>query len=68
MTIIRNLHVSVTPCHFDDVYSELRITVDVGGKRVTHTETLLDDDMISRFDLYFTQAREALRLAIKEAA
>ena len=68
MIIIRNLHVAVTPCHFDDTYSELRITVDLGDERVTHTETVLDDDMISRFDLYFDRAREALRRAIKEAA
>lgn len=68
MKVIHNLRIEITPAYYPEGGDELRIRINVNDKFVGYTQTILKDDMTSRFDDIFTAAREAIRHAIKEAA
>jgi len=64
---IKAVRVTVRPHDVNDVYSELRTSVEFGdGRRLESSEVLMNDDFTSLFDYYFDKAREAIRAEAKK--
>lgn len=65
---VKRIFIFVQPCDFDPTYASLRVRADIDGRVVHYERAHQPDDLTSRFDLLFDEAREVLRAALKEGA